>query len=627
MPAPPAIATVSGRPCWSRSGWRLYRIWSTDWFKHPEREAKRLLEAVEVARGVPGDEPEPERGVDELGQGEAQGPAEAFKSTVAAPRYKQAKVTIDAKWHGRLRDEPISQLVRLVEEIVRVEQPVHFDTVVRRLTEASDQAAGAKVKERIKAAWDAAARTESLKREGEFMWRTDLVMAPVRDRSKLLPPERSWAYVSPMELTSAIQQVALASFGLEIDEVPRAVARLLGLGRTPAEVQSTIRERIDAMIKDGSLTLQGTCIFAPEGTPSLLEESRKKVEPSTQPVQPVPTPVQAVPTPVQPLSTPVVAFAPKPVSPPPASRPTPAPPPPAGMLESRLDVCTSPARPYVVTVLPPQVAGADLLRSSPAELAPLILAVCREESPVYLEHLFRRIATAYGLDRVRLQVGVRLRLALEFLVERGEAVLRGDFIWLPGQGPDVTCRSRAALAPDERVSATIALEEIQSAILDVVKGRDVSEGALCLPVALSLGFEPADEEVTARIFMAVKAMLEAGVLSDVGGGLRQVGAPAFLTQRTRPSSGPGANSRLRHQMNPALAGSSMSATWRRVLVARMLLQTRRQPQSGTMTWPRPSRSFKTNGSAGRRWTVFVTSGDGQCLRSSRPSGIPAFVSS
>jgi very-short-patch-repair endonuclease len=30
-------------------GWNIHRIWSTDWFKHPERELKRLVEAIEKA--------------------------------------------------------------------------------------------------------------------------------------------------------------------------------------------------------------------------------------------------------------------------------------------------------------------------------------------------------------------------------------------------------------------------------------------------------------------------------------------------------------------------------------------------------------------------------------------------
>ena len=31
-------------------GWKLHRIWSTDWFNNPERELKRTVEAIENAR-------------------------------------------------------------------------------------------------------------------------------------------------------------------------------------------------------------------------------------------------------------------------------------------------------------------------------------------------------------------------------------------------------------------------------------------------------------------------------------------------------------------------------------------------------------------------------------------------
>src|SRR5215203_4290548 len=33
-----------------RLGWRIHRIWSTDWFRNPERELRRLVEAIEEAK-------------------------------------------------------------------------------------------------------------------------------------------------------------------------------------------------------------------------------------------------------------------------------------------------------------------------------------------------------------------------------------------------------------------------------------------------------------------------------------------------------------------------------------------------------------------------------------------------
>jgi very-short-patch-repair endonuclease len=34
-----------------QKGWRLYRIWSTDWFNDPEREAKKLLRHLHALTG------------------------------------------------------------------------------------------------------------------------------------------------------------------------------------------------------------------------------------------------------------------------------------------------------------------------------------------------------------------------------------------------------------------------------------------------------------------------------------------------------------------------------------------------------------------------------------------------
>ncbi len=31
-------------------GWKLHRIWSTDWFRNPERELQRAVEAIERAK-------------------------------------------------------------------------------------------------------------------------------------------------------------------------------------------------------------------------------------------------------------------------------------------------------------------------------------------------------------------------------------------------------------------------------------------------------------------------------------------------------------------------------------------------------------------------------------------------
>src|SRR6202012_378363 len=38
-------------------GWNIYRVWSTDWYRNPQQEIQRLIEAIKQA---PMPEPEPE---------------------------------------------------------------------------------------------------------------------------------------------------------------------------------------------------------------------------------------------------------------------------------------------------------------------------------------------------------------------------------------------------------------------------------------------------------------------------------------------------------------------------------------------------------------------------------------
>src|SRR5215203_1214390 len=42
-------------------GWRIHRIWSTDWFRNPEKELKRVVEAIEEAKFYAGTSEKAER--------------------------------------------------------------------------------------------------------------------------------------------------------------------------------------------------------------------------------------------------------------------------------------------------------------------------------------------------------------------------------------------------------------------------------------------------------------------------------------------------------------------------------------------------------------------------------------
>lgn len=488
-------------------GWHLYRIWSTDWFKHPAREVERLLAAVEAAKSTPRDEPEPEREVDLRDEGTMPGePLQAVRATKAAPRYKIAKVSIPAVWAGRLRDMSLSQLVERVTEVVAIEGPVHFNLVARRLADAAQQGLGARAIERIESACAATKRSGRIKRVDDFMWLPGLLVAPVRDRSKLHAAERIWDNVSDFELSSAIQQAALASFGLEPADVPRAVGQLLGFGRTTAKAEERLKTLVRSMIAKGTLVERGSSVCAPDGTKSLLEERVEKVTASAE------VPDSGLSTSAQPASTDNL--------------------PSAWPVSQSLSVQAS-GEPYVqARPAVPRLTG-QLWEAPPAELLPVLIEVCTVESPIQVNELNHRVANAFGRKKVGGRTRETLAATRRLAARDAAVVVRGDFVWLPGQGPDGVMRDRSNLEAADKRIAMVALEEIAMAVLTCLNGGLASsQEELNVAVARTLGFMRTGKDVADRIVAAVEAMLKAGVLARAGASFRQVGPPAFLGART-----------------------------------------------------------------------------------------------
>jgi very-short-patch-repair endonuclease len=412
-------------------GWHLYRIWSTDWFKHPAREAERLLAAVDAAKSTP------------------------------------------------------------------------RDVVSRRLADAAHQSLGARASARIESACAAATTSGRVKRMGDFMWLPGLSVAPVRDRSKLDSAERSWDKVSDFELCSAIQQAALASFGLEPADVPRAVGQLVGFGRTTASAEERVNSLVRNMIAKGTLVERGT--------KSLLKERAEKVTAAAE-AQDVDMAPSAQPAPSYRLAPPQAASQPL-----------------------ALQTAGKPylhARPAVT-----RLTG-QLWEAPAAQLAPVMIAVCKVESPIHVNELNHRVANAFGRKKVGGRTRETLAAARRLAVNDGAVVVRGDFVWLPRQGPDVAIRDRTNIEAADKRIATVALEEIAMTVLACLNsGLASSQEELNVTAARILGFMRTGKDVADRIVAAVEAMLKAGVLARVGVDFRRVGPPAFLGPHPDATSG------------------------------------------------------------------------------------------
>jgi very-short-patch-repair endonuclease len=250
-------------------GWRIHRIWSTDWIKFPEQEIDRVLAALERART-----PHPHIVVEPVVQlmsdgsspsmfsepNRKDGPAPIAPDPVPvapiAQTYSEAKLPRQGDIEI-FRQKASGQLSNLVRSVVAAEGPVHEDRVMRAVAASFDIArVGSQVRDRLVGAIDRAVRDQAVVRVGAFLWppmmQTPLVRA-ANEAGKVRPIHE----VAPEELAAAIQVFVEHAFAINRDDLISGVARELGYDRTGSLISEALSKRVNAMIADGVLIENG----------------------------------------------------------------------------------------------------------------------------------------------------------------------------------------------------------------------------------------------------------------------------------------------------------------------------------------------------------------------------------
>ncbi len=114
-------------------GWKIHRIWSTDWFRDPERELVRVEDAIRCARaaGVPAPSvpvPEPTKPLERAAEPAPEVPAPTRPYTVA-------ELDIGPLCEP-LHEVSPGQLAKWITQVVEVESPVNLDEVILRIRTA-----------------------------------------------------------------------------------------------------------------------------------------------------------------------------------------------------------------------------------------------------------------------------------------------------------------------------------------------------------------------------------------------------------------------------------------------------------------------------------------------------------
>ena len=249
-------------------GWKLHRIWSTDWFSDPERELRRTVEAIQAALATtdlenhdipPSASPSVFLEFEEL-ETEETTPEAGFASD-----YTLYEGELPRGARGSDLDQlPAAPMGEWIAEIVKVEAPVHCDIVLRRIRErVGVNRAGNRIRDAFERGIRYALATSAVALKGEFLYRVGQTEWLVRSRRDFPAAVKKLEYVADEEIDEAIVSEVVRSYRLYRDEVGLSVARLLGFDRVSSQMLDRLNSRVDALIAAERLTINGSALAVP----------------------------------------------------------------------------------------------------------------------------------------------------------------------------------------------------------------------------------------------------------------------------------------------------------------------------------------------------------------------------
>ena len=253
-------------------GWSIHRIWSTDWFKDPEGELRKVHQAilaaprVHVGRDAAPDRESGNAARDNTEGGHPSTPAiereddEDESGLVDGTPYTEAKFSLadSREWH----EIPLSERVEAVRRIVGIEAPIHAEEVARRVTQLRGQGrAGRRIREATFEAVRRLVRTDGYVSEHGFV-RSAGHESQVRDRSEVSSPTLKKAdMLPPSEVREAVRVFVTAHVGCTPDEAVVGVTRLFGFQRAGQDLKTVIEAQLRHMLGQDLLVLRGGNVY------------------------------------------------------------------------------------------------------------------------------------------------------------------------------------------------------------------------------------------------------------------------------------------------------------------------------------------------------------------------------
>lgn len=243
-------------------GWKLHRIWSTDWWQSREKEVERCLEAI--ARSLVDAEDEEGTESDEAPDFFVEYEAGSTGSRHAGAPYEawRRSFNLNGIAFQDLSPEP---LAKCVHTIVAFEGPIHIDLLTLRMrSSAGIGRAGSQVQAAVDRGLRTAVGSGWVVQEGDFLFAPGHERTSIRNWSALPTAEKKSEWVSHWEIGQAVMAVVRSAFGVTPEEAVTLGWKQLGFVACRAKMLAFGQTRVQSLAETGELVLREGKLYVPD---------------------------------------------------------------------------------------------------------------------------------------------------------------------------------------------------------------------------------------------------------------------------------------------------------------------------------------------------------------------------
>lgn len=236
-------------------GWKIHRVWSTDWYRNSAESKRKLVEVIEKIKDLPLEKKESK-------------PLEKPVSSIPDPKFvtknppvNNNKVQIpDYKFcssiypDANLMEVPQNYLEQIICTIVATEGPIHTEELIHRIkSNTGNQRITSRIKERILLSCRSAAARGDIRLQEEFFWPPQAPASVLRRRDSDQGVVIDW--ICDQEISEAVDYVLHQQYATSKDDLIASTLKLLGLQRRTEKANSKINNVIENKIHTNELEI------------------------------------------------------------------------------------------------------------------------------------------------------------------------------------------------------------------------------------------------------------------------------------------------------------------------------------------------------------------------------------